>query len=48
MLGSEGNDTLIKPAYTTATGVSTNTIYKAKLSGSKAKASLRKHKYKHH
>jgi len=46
--GPEDNDTLIKPAYITATGVSTNTIYKAKLSGSKAKASLRKHKYKHH
>jgi len=46
--GPEGNDTLIKPAYITATGVITNTIYKAKLSGSKAKASLSKHKHKHH
>jgi PKD repeat protein len=46
--GPDGKDTLIKPAYVTATGVSTNTIYKTKLSGSKAKASLRKHKHKHH
>ncbi len=46
--GPEGNDTLIKPAYITATGVSTNAIYKAKLSGSKAKVSLSKHKHKHH
>jgi PKD repeat protein len=43
--GPEGSDTLIKPAYITATGVSTNTTYKAKLSGSKAKASLSKHKH---
>jgi len=46
--GPEGNDTLIKPAYITATEVSRNTIYKAKLSGSKVKAPLSKHKHKHH
>jgi PKD repeat protein len=46
--GPDGKDTLIKPTYITATGVSTNTIYKTKLSGSKTKAPLRKHKHKHH
>ena len=46
--GPDGKDTLIKPAYVNATGVSTNAIHNAKLSGSKAKAPLRKHKHKHH
>ncbi len=46
--GPDGNDTLIKPAYVTATPASTNTTHKTKLSGYKAKASLRKHKHKHH
>jgi PKD repeat protein len=46
--GPDGKDTLIKPAYITATGGSTNTRYKAKLSGSKAKVYLSKHKQKSH
>jgi len=46
--GPDGKDALIKPAYVTAMGVSTNTIHNAKFSGSKAKASLSKHKHKHH
>jgi PKD repeat protein len=46
--GPDGKDVLIKPAYITATGVSTNTIHNAKLSGSKAKAHLSKRKHKHH
>ena len=46
--GPDGNDTLIKPEYVTAMATSTNTIYKAKLSGSKAKASLSEHKHKQH
>jgi hypothetical protein len=44
----EGSDTLIKPAYITATGVSPNAIYNAKVSGSRAKASLSKNKHKRH
>jgi len=46
--GPEGNDTLIKPAYINAIGVSINAIHNAKVSGSKAKACLSKHKHKHH
>ncbi len=45
--GPDGRNELIKPAYITAMPVGTNTIYNAKLSGSKAKASLSKHKHKH-
>ena len=45
--GPDGKDALIKPAYVTATGVSTYTTHNAKLSGSKAKVSLSKHKHKH-
>jgi PKD repeat protein len=48
--GPKGKDTLIKPAYVTATGVRIDTIYKAKFSSPKTKASLSKHKhhFKHH
>jgi len=45
--GPDGRNELTKPAYITAIPVGTNTIYKAKLSDSKYKASLSKHKHKH-
>ena len=45
--GPDGKGVLMKPAYIAAMGAGTNTIYKAKLSDSKYKASLSKHKHKH-